>query len=186
MTREVISARDFQPLVTKDSGSYAVSDPFEITSPGQATSPGHIGTHAAGDDLLGEVGSYEPPMPKKTALGDTPGPNAPDAYTSRLLKYIPAEVVALFLTLDALIRSSSKVPIFIYWAVFVFGIVATYFYLWRVGKVRKQTQLHISAVAFFVWVFAIGGPFTHLNWYDPLYGGLLLPVYTFLVAIVEA
>lgn len=70
--------------------------------------------------------------------------------------------------------------------IFVFGLIATYLYLWRVEKVKKQTQLHISAVAYCVWVFAIGGPFVHLAWYDPVYGGLLLPAYTFLIAVIEA
>lgn len=109
-----------------------------------------------------------------------------DNYTSRLLKYIPAEVIALYVTLDAIIRSSEDISIWIYWSVFVFGVAATYLYLHRVEKVTKQVQLLISAGAFIVWVFAIGGPFSHLAWYQPIYGGLLLPIYTFLAAIIEA
>jgi hypothetical protein len=109
-----------------------------------------------------------------------------DNYTSRLLKYIPAEVIALYVTLDAIIRSSENISIWIYWSVFIFGVVATYLYLNRVEKVTKQIQLLISAGAFMVWVFAIGGPFSHLAWYQPIYGGLLLPIYTFLAAIIEA
>ena len=110
----------------------------------------------------------------------------PDKYTSRLLKYIPAEVIALYLTLDALIRTSEQLPISVYWIVFVVCLVLTYFYLHRVEKVDKNIQLLISVVAFCVWVFAIGGPFVYLNWYQPIYGGLLLPTYTLLVAIIEA
>ena len=107
-------------------------------------------------------------------------------YADRLLKYIPSEVVALYLTLDATIRSSEHVPIPVYWAAFLFGIIGTYLYLWRVQKVDKHLQLGISTVAFMVWVFAIGGPFVYFSWYNPVYGGLLLPAYTFLIAIVEA
>lgn len=113
-------------------------------------------------------------------------PPTPDTYTSRLIKYIPAEVIALYLTLDTLIRSKGELHLAMYWGVFLFGIVATYLYLWRVQKVNKQLQLLISVIAYCVWVFAIGGPFVHLSWYDPLYAGLLLPSYTFLISIVEA
>lgn len=113
-------------------------------------------------------------------------PRTPDRYRERLLKYIPTEVVALYLTLDALIRSSDTLPASALWWLFGFGLVGTYLYLWRVEKVRKQKQLLISSLAYCVWVFAIGGPFTSLVWYDPLYGALLLPIYTFLVPIIEA
>ncbi len=121
---------------------------------------------------------------------ETPKPRLeqkePDNYTSRLLKYIPAEVIALYLTLDALIRTSEQLPISVYWIVFVVCLVLTYFYLRRVEKVGKNIQLLISVIAYCVWVFAIGGPFVYLNWYQPIYGGLLLPTYTLAVAIIEA
>jgi len=37
-----------------------------------------------------------------------------------------------------------------------------------------------------VWVFALGGPFALCGWYNPVYGSILLPVFTLLVAIWEA
>lgn len=119
-------------------------------------------------------------------LPPPPLTSEPDKFTSRLLKYIPAEVIAHYLTLDAVIRSSDQIPLGFYWAVFLFGTVGTYLYLWRVEKVTKKRQLLISVVAYCVWVFALGGPFVHLSWYEPMYAGLLLPVYTFLVPIIEA
>lgn len=114
------------------------------------------------------------------------GHSTPDGYTTRLLKYVPAEVVALFVTLDALVRSSSEVSLAAYWGIFLFCLVGTYLYLWRVAKVRKQAQLLISTIAFAVWVFALGGPFEQFSWYAPIYGGLLLPIFTFAVAVYEA
>ena len=115
----------------------------------------------------------------------------PDDYKTRLLKYIPAEVIALYLTLDGLLRPTAAHPIaatkmFIYWLVFAFGLVVTPLYLWRVQNVRKTAQLGISTVAFVVWVYALGGPFQVMSNYDPLYGSILLPTYTFLIAIFEA
>jgi hypothetical protein len=58
-----------------------------------------------------------------------------DTYLTRLLKYVPAEVIALYLTLDAIIRSSQEIHLFIYWFVFVFGIIGTYFSTY--GELRK-------------------------------------------------
>ncbi len=110
----------------------------------------------------------------------------PDDYKTRLLKYIPAEVVALYLTLDAILRSTDQLPLNTYWAVFIVGIVGTYLYLHRVEKVYKNKQLLISVVAYCIWVFALGGPFVYLEWYHPIYGGMLLPIYTFFVPIIEA
>ena len=115
----------------------------------------------------------------------------PDDYKTRLLKYIPAEVIALYLTLDGLLRPTVAHPIpatkiFIYWLVFAFGLLVTPIYLWRVQNVRKNAQLGISTVAFAVWVYALGGPFQLMHNYDPLYGSILLPTYTFLIAIFEA
>ncbi|MCP4351752.1 MAG: hypothetical protein GY795_40325 [Desulfobacterales bacterium] len=124
----------------------------------------------------------EPVPDQATATKQT----QPDKYTDRLLKYIPSEIIALYLSLDSIIRSSQKIGVVIYWGVFIAGIVMTYLYLYRVAKVHKQKQLLISVASFCVWVFALGGPFVHLSWYDPVYGGLLLPIFTFLIPIIEA
>ena len=109
-----------------------------------------------------------------------------DKYTERLIKYIPAEVIALYLTLDAVIRSSDTIPVLVYWMIFIFGVFATYLYLWKIEKVDKVIQLTISAGAYCVWVFSLGGPFVHLGWYDPIYAALLLPIYTFVIPLIEA
>lgn len=121
-----------------------------------------------------------------SSLGDLQNNNRKlDKYTERLIKYIPSEVTALYLTLDALIRSSDRIPIIVYWGIFIFGIFATYFYLKRIEKVYKKRQLIISTFAYCIWVFAIGGPFATLNWYDPIYASILLPIYTFLIPLLD-
>lgn len=117
----------------------------------------------------------------------TAGTKAPaDDYKDRLLKYIPAEVIALYVTLTSVVEAIPDTPRWLPWAIFGFGIFATWIYLWRVGKVTKRLQLAISVGAFVVWAFATGGPFEALSWYEPYYGALLLPIYTFMVPIIEA
>jgi hypothetical protein len=50
----------------------------------------------------------------------------------------------------------------------------------------KLQQHVISLFSFVVWAFALGGPFALCGWYNPVYGSILLPVFTLLVAIWEA
>lgn len=107
-----------------------------------------------------------------------------DGYFDRLLKYIPADVVGLWLTGSGLIRSQSEGPsrIGLLWFLFVVGIVLAF--LWtrkqthEPGKPTAWRQILLACGSFFVWVFAIGGPFAELAFYQPLYGSLLLLIYT--------
>lgn len=113
----------------------------------------------------------------------------PDDYITKLLKYIPSEVIVLYLTLDPLVRPAKSTfqneYAAIHWIIFICGIILTPIYLSRIQKVKKKTQLLISSLAFIVWVFAIGGPFVYLDWYKPLYGGILLPIYTATISLFE-
>jgi hypothetical protein len=107
-----------------------------------------------------------------------------DEYWDRLIKYIPAEVVAVYLALDAIAKENANAPEWIHWAIFVFGILGTILYLNRREKVSKPVQLAISAIAFMVWVFALGGPFTLLPWYEPWWAKLVVTAYTFAIAFI--
>ncbi len=110
----------------------------------------------------------------------------PDDYLAKLIKYIPSEVVALYITLYSIASASKKeIPFeFIVWFIFILGIIGTILYLRRVAKVIDWSQIFISTIAFVVWVFALGGPFSLLSWYHPVYGALLLPIYTFFIPII--
>ena len=122
----------------------------------------------------------------------TPAPGASaavaDQYADRLMKYIPGEVVSLFILLNGLAANAPetipRVPL--QWGVFGILLVGTWFYLRRILHVTKWHQLVISTVAFVIWVFFLGGPFKSLAWYDQFYGTFLLPLYTFGVGLIEA
>jgi hypothetical protein len=113
-----------------------------------------------------------------------PGQKADD-YANKLIKYIPSEVIALYITLSTVLKSSADVPAMLDWIIFIVCTAGVYFYLLRIQKVTKQKQLIISVLSFIVWIFAFGGPFADLGWYKPIYGGLLLPVFTFFIPIIE-
>jgi hypothetical protein len=106
----------------------------------------------------------------------------PDTYRDRLFKYIPGEVVTLYLCLNAIVASANDVPHFMNWVIFSVGVIGTPFYLRRLQKVTALGQLLISTLAFVVWVLALGGPFMQIPGYKQIYGAVLLPIFTFLAA----
>ena len=114
-----------------------------------------------------------------------PLPPPEDKYKDRLLKYIPGEVVALYVTLTGIAATAANAPHWLGWAIFAVGVVATWVYLRFALDVRDRLQQFISTLSFCIWVFALGGPFKDLAWYQPIFGALLLPVFTFFVAFIK-
>jgi hypothetical protein len=115
-------------------------------------------------------------------------PPPADDYVDRLLKYIPAESVALYLTLQGIILSGAgEAPNLNAWLWFIFGIglIGTALYQWRVLKIGKVVQLAVSTAAFGVWVFALGGAFASLSWYEPFIGSLMLVIFTFFAPLIS-
>lgn len=111
-----------------------------------------------------------------------------DGYFDRLFKYIPSELVAGYIFVLGVVKqltNTSEIRIF-QWSLYIVFCLLTPLYLWRVQKVVKLQQHIISLLSFVIWVFALGGPFALCSWYNPVYGAILLPVFTLIVAIIEA
>jgi hypothetical protein len=124
------------------------------------------------------------------AGGDKKPPIEPDDYKTKLMKYIPAEVISLYVTLEAAINASAHTAadtVGPFWLIFIVGLIGTPIYLWRINKVSKGLQLAVSTGAFAVWVFTLGGPFEGWDWYQghKIYAALILPIYTFAVAAID-
>lgn len=119
-----------------------------------------------------------------------PAPEAPaaappaDGYNDRVLKYIPAEVVTLYLSVDGLVRAKPHSPV-LSWVLFAFGLLATILYLRFSAGVTKPLQLVVSAVAFCVWAITIGSPSAYIPGYDAIYGAIALPIFTFLAGLIK-
>ena len=132
-------------------------------------------------DALSAAGAGE--GARKAAAGS----DAADSYITRILKYIPVEVIALFALVNSAIQGSatqaSSAPLS--WAAFALVTILTPVYLWRVQRVTRIVQLLVSTSAFGVWVFYVGGPFTLCDWYQPVYGAVLLPIFTFGIGLIE-
>ncbi len=119
---------------------------------------------------------------------DSTIPTGSDKYIDRLFKYIPSELVAGYIfVLGVMQKLTEKGEIGVFqWGIFAIFCVLTPLYLLRIQKVKKISQHVISVLSFIVWVFAIGGPFALYSWYNPVYGEVLLPLFTFGIAIWEA
>jgi hypothetical protein len=87
----------------------------------------------------------------------------PDTYRDKLFKFIPGEVVTLYVGLSSVVASANNAPHFLYWLIFFAGLIGTPVYLRRTQNVTSRTQLIVSTVAFAVWVFALGGPFADIE-----------------------
>jgi hypothetical protein len=112
-----------------------------------------------------------------------------DDYFSKLVKYIPAEIIAAYLAADGITRSAidddaGRLETYL-WIFLLVGLLVTPVYLWRVVKVRKRLQLILATVAFGAWVFGIGGAFSFTGWYEPFLGGLVAIAATLLIPIVD-
>ncbi|MFN3411904.1 MAG: hypothetical protein ACK4YF_07085 [Exilispira sp.] len=108
-----------------------------------------------------------------------------DNYLERLFKYIPSEIILLYITCEKIILSQSQIPVNLYWFIAIFCLIATPLYLFFVSRVRKISQIVISSLSFAIWVFALGGPFSFLTWYKPLYGAIALPIFTFVTTFIK-
>ncbi|MDO9550303.1 MAG: hypothetical protein Q7J03_04960 [Methanoregula sp.] len=116
---------------------------------------------------------------------DTPN----DSYRERLIKYTPVETIALFITVYGityyLYGSEGWYPVVARW-ILILGILGTVLYLWKAENVTDVVQLGISAIGFFIWVYALGViPVTSLPYYNAVVAGLLLVAYVFLAPLID-
>jgi hypothetical protein len=93
--------------------------------------------------------------------GAAPGPPqpvlTPDDYLTRVVKYIPAEIVAVFVTVRGIIDLVPDSSTSLYWIVFGFLVIMTAVYAWKSSTVKglppAYTQVAVSTVSFVcVWV----------------------------------
>ena len=112
-----------------------------------------------------------------------------DTYFDKVIKYIPADIVGAWVAVTGLISSDGNAPqSLVLWIAFALGTVLTLLWTLKQTSAPKKkpaiTQALISTGSFVVWVFALGGPFSTLGFYRPIYGSLLLIFYTLSIGLV--
>ena len=118
-------------------------------------------------------------------------PNSPDDYKTRLLKYIPAEAVVLYVTLIGIVTGLEEQSTFWYWfgsvAVIVGGLAAVPLMLIRGYGMQwryKKRQIIISTVAYVLWVVSVGA-FQGIIQVPPAIVTVTLGLYTFFMPFID-
>jgi hypothetical protein len=114
-------------------------------------------------------------------------------FMGRLLKYIPAEIVGLYLAAKGIvIGTSGKDTETILWLTVAFSWMLVPIYLWvatsRDGQKPLLLQILLATIAFPIWIFAVSGPpVSSLQWYsDHQYvGSLILIFVTFIFGLIK-
>lgn len=134
-------------------------------------------------------------MSRRIDTGTAPGtgggsPQAPDDYLGRLAKYIPAEIVGLYVAMIA--AASPKHPSYqtILWVIFALNALLVPVYMWIVtsrdpAKKPLWMQIVLATIAFPVWAFAMGGPFAQFSWYQGWIATILLMFVTVVFGIAQ-
>jgi hypothetical protein len=109
-------------------------------------------------------------------------------YFERLMKMIPADVVGLYLVGSGVIPKEKRVVLASWTAVCFVGVVAVR--IWGTADPDPQRPappqwpvVGISAVAFLIWVYTIGGVFAAYGLAQPYIGSLLVLAWTFFVPV---
>jgi hypothetical protein len=95
-----------------------------------------------------------------------------DDYLGRLSKYVPAEIVGLYLATVGMVPlgPNGSLRCAATWVVFALNALLVPLYFWFVTTRDHAKplipQIVLASIAFPVWVFAIGGPFKCFRWYE--------------------
>lgn len=121
------------------------------------------------------------------AVGAAPSASGMDfpGYLDRLMKMIPGEAVGLYLVGIGFIPATQSLVLLIWSVICLGGVIAIKAY----GTADRANQIPpdwvhvaISAVAFVIWVYSIGGLFVN-DVGVPYIGSLLVLAWTFFVPI---
>ena len=127
---------------------------------------------------------------KFAAQEPPPDSKVTDSYFEKLVKYIPADILAAYVAITG-ITASVNPPLWLGWGVFGVLLVLTPLYICYVKTTPKgilsSKIFHgvAACLAFSAWVFAMGGPFTMFAWYQPYLGSVVLILTTLIIPVLE-
>lgn len=127
-----------------------------------------------------------------------PTASAGDSYVSKMVTYIPTEIIAAYVAITGFIKALPGPQQFPWFCAIAIGLwVLTPIYLSaaisRPGKKKTIGHPISGAIAFAAWVFATGGPFERFQitadgssgWYNRTIGSIVLVFVCLSLPILE-
>lgn len=137
-------------------------------------------------------------------LGRGEGPRRPmanpnDSYLSKLVTYIPTEMIAAYVTVSGLIKSlPPPLQNLWFWIVSLALLAITPFWIGFAARTKTGLfpirQAIAASVAFAAWIFATGGPFNQFlydpdknpgGWYAPGLGSVVLVLVCLCLPLID-
>lgn len=106
-------------------------------------------------------------------------------YLDRVARLIPAEIVAAHLTIQGLVYSHIRIRDIAIELSAVVLLILLPFYLRRVGVTTKK-QIFLTMGNFVAWVLAVSLPVHQRFDLDPLWGSIILILWTAVIPILAA
>ena len=104
-------------------------------------------------------------------------------YRDKLLKLIPGEVVAAYITIDGIIPSDDLRARWVSLAVSLVLLAAVPLYLTKTLEVVNVRQIWFTMISFLIWLYSLGGPFklwaehTKIDFHVPFIGSYMFTGY---------
>lgn len=119
------------------------------------------------------------------------GMNVPtrDDLLTKLLKYVPLEVLGAYLFVEGIVTSnleegSDARQQWLFWILIASAGLAA-LYMKSVLSVVRVRQILMGSLGIAVYIFATGGWFATMDWYADWFGGIALVLFTLLVVVIN-
>jgi hypothetical protein len=146
-----------------------------------------VAAAAGGPSATGPPGPATQPAPPSQPAPAGLAIATEDGYLTKLLKYVPVEVLGGYLFMASVIDSNVTGH---QRAIWLGGLLAAILLLtiaydyWVLNIVRWQ-QTAMSVVGLAVYVFSIGGWFATTNWYHQWYASIAIALFALLAGVLK-
>jgi hypothetical protein len=118
--------------------------------------------------------------------------NETQPYYDKAVKLVPTEIVGAYMVLAGVIGVGTATPTapadslsrVLIQVVFFVLLIMTPLYLWKIAKVGNKVQLIVTTLAFVLWIYTLGGPFSVWGLYEPKVAAVLLTLWSLVVPVV--
>jgi hypothetical protein len=118
--------------------------------------------------------------------------NNNQSYLDKAVKLVPTEIVGAYLVLVGVVGGNAattaapadQLTKILVVVIFFVLLVATPLYQIFISKVTNKVQIIVTTIAFALWVYNLGGPFSILGIYEAKIAAALLTFWSFLVPLI--